>query len=475
MQMKNQILLTPALLGCLLLSPSARSESLSLETYLNQVMSGSPAVQASRDAIDGTLSTAKEGDLISMPKFFANSTHTIDHRQFANSFFGGRTISDNFNLGFEKQFDFGLSAKLNYNLFNNNTTNLPAIIFPNGVNAYTSAQSQLDLTQSLWRNFFGKETRASETLAEASALASHFGEKFKLKQTLAQAETAYYRTAIANESVKLEQELLNRSKQILEWTTKRVNNHLTDKIDLLQSRASTQARALSLESALSELRTATLQFNLYRNQPGDELKEQIPLVETSRILALKTPSKAEQTDDLKAAEQSERATRASQELSLQKAQPDLALFATAAFNGVDRWSSPAISNSLTTNNPYYVLGMKFSFPLYFLETSEIRSGRERQQLAAENTTRQKVLENHEQWRDLSRKFDEARARLKMAEELVGMQKEKLEYEKYRFNLGRTTTYQVLTFEQDYAQSLISRLQIEREILGIHAQLKTFAE
>ena len=55
-----------------------------------------------------------------------------------------------------------------------------------------------------------------------------------------------------------------------------------------------------------------------------------------------------------------------------------------------------------------------------------------------------------------------------------MQKEKLEYEKYRFELGRTTTYQVLTFEQDYAQALISRLMIEREILSLHAQLKTYA-
>jgi outer membrane protein TolC len=63
----------------------------------------------------------------------------------------------------------------------------------------------------------------------------------------------------------------------------------------------------------------------------------------------------------------------------------------------------------------------------------------------------------------------------MSEELVTLQKEKLEYEKYRFNLGRTTTYQVLTFEQDYAQALIARLRVEREILAIHSQLKTFTE
>lgn len=86
-----------------------------------------------------------------------------------------------------------------------------------------------------------------------------------------------------------------------------------------------------------------------------------------------------------------------------------------------------------------------------------------------------TLESESTFRDLSQKFNEARLRLKMADELVAMQKEKLEYEKYRFNLGRTTTYQVLTFEQDYAQSLISRLRIENEILALHAQLKTFTQ
>ena len=453
----------------------AYSAPLSLQGYLDQVKSQSPAVSSSENIIEGSKSSAKESDLFFMPRFFFNATYTYDRRQFPNAFFGGRTNSENFNLGFDKQFDFGLSAKLSYTLFNNNTTNLPAIIFPNGVNAYTSGQTQLDLNQSLWRNFFGKETRATETLAEASSLASHFGESFKLKQTLAQAENAYFRLAIANESVKLERELLDRAKKILDWTTRRVANHLTDRIDMLQSKASFQARAISLQSALEEQRTARLSFNQFRNLEQDIVAEEITLAGTDMIQNLKAPKRAPVSDDIKAAEQNERVVRANNELALQKAQPDLNVFATAAFNGVDRYLSPAVSCWLTTQNPYYILGLKFSMPLYFLETAEIRGGRVKQQLAAESATRQKTLESTQAFQDLEQKLTEAQSRLKMADELVTLQKEKLEYEKYRFNLGRTTTYQVLTFEQDYAQALIARLRVEREILATHSQLKTYTE
>jgi outer membrane protein TolC len=117
--------------------------------------------------------------------------------------------------------------------------------------------------------------------------------------------------------------------------------------------------------------------------------------------------------------------------------------------------------------------VRLNFALDLSETAAIRAGRAKQQLAAEHLTRQKEIESEALFRDLSLKFSEARQRLRMADELVAMQKEKLEYEKYRFGLGRTTTYQVLTFEQDYAQALISRLRIESEILALHSQLKTF--
>ena len=443
--------------------------TLQLSDYLNEVKNQSAGVKSSEAQIEGTEKSAKENNLLYIPHLTLQGAFTHDYRQFPNPF-QAKTDSPSFGLGFEKQFDFGLSAKLSYNMIGTNY--YPPSTF---LKDFSGAQTQIDLSQSLWRNFFGKETRATADLAEASSLAAHYGERFKLKQTLAQAETAYFQLAIANESVKLEKELLDRSKKILEWTSKRVQNHLTDKIDFLQSKAAYQARLISLQTAEQNQRSSKIAFNQFRNQNSDQVADDISLSSTDLILNLKTPTRAGETDDIKAAQQSERITRATNELSLQKAEPELSLFGTAGFNGIDfNQASTAIKSSFTTQNPIFTLGVKLNFPLYFWETSEIRSGRVKQQLAAELSTQQKTLESETQFKDLALKFTEAQSRLKMADELVTLQKEKLEYEKYRFNLGRTTTYQVLTFEQDYAQALISRLQVENQILAIHAQLKTFS-
>jgi outer membrane protein TolC len=463
-----------SLLIFIISSGPASAAPMSLEAYLGQVLGESAAVKSSRAQIEGTALTAKEGGLPTMARLTLQGSFTDDQRQFPNPF-QISTRSRALGLGFEKQFDFGLASKVSYNLASLNY-GAPS----NFLRDYLGAQTQIDLSQSLWRNAFGKETRASAELAEAGSKAAEYAEQFKLKQTIAQAENAYNRLAIAFESVKLERELLDRSKKILEWTEKRVKNHLSDRIDQLQTRSAYQMRLMSLKAAEQELTSAKISFNQIRNLPADESTlsstEEPELIPTEKVLNLSVPVRATETLDVKAAKESERVTRASNELSLQKVQPDLSVFASAGFNGIDfAGQNGALTRALTTQNAIYTAGLKLNFALDLADTADIRAGRSKQQLAAEHLTRQKELESESAFRDLSQKFNEARLRLKMADELVAMQKEKLEYEKYRFNLGRTTTYQVLTFEQDYAQSLISRLRIENEILALHSQLKTFAQ
>ncbi len=470
----------PYLLPVILLSVFAPTPSravegtLSLEQYLGQALKDSPAVQASREIITGTEQTALEKNLI--PRLFFQGGHTIDHREFSNEFLGGRLIQDNYTLGIEDQWTFGLNTKLSYNLLNNTTTNLPPIVFPpSGSNIYTSGQIELDITQPLWRNFFGVETRANQTVSESTSLASHYAERFKLKQLVATAETAYHALAITNALTKLQEDLVEHSRKILEWNTRRVRDHIADRVDELQSQANYQTRKLELMNSQVLIHTAKVNFNTLRDQPGEDVVEQVILPDSDTALALSIPEKADVTDDIKAAEQNERLTRANNELSLQKVQPDLNLIASAAFNGVDAYLSPAISQSFTTNSPYYYIGVKFSFPLYFNETSEIRAGHVKQQLAAEHTTVQTRLNTDQNWRDLASRFKEAKERLKLASEIVSRQKEKMDYERHRLDLGRTTTYQVLVFEQDYALAMITHLNIEQELLNLHSQLKVYAK
>ncbi|MBS1958596.1 MAG: TolC family protein [Bdellovibrionales bacterium] len=458
----------------ILFASTTQAAGLTVQDYLGQVRTQSPGYQANAANTEGAEKTAAEGDLYYMPRLALQASHLYDAREVSGFFAGSRTTADNLLFGVEKTFNWGLNAKLNYTLLSNNQYGFASSTIPANAFKYVQGNTQLDLTMPLWRNGFGKETNAMSEKDEAASLQLHYAERLAGKKLLAQAEAAYYNLVIARESVRLQQEVLERAKKILDWTSKRVNNHLSDKSDMLQAKASHQLRQIELETSQNAQRAATLSFNVYRNSSAAEVQDQLAPISTGDILKLTPPQRAEKSDDVLAAEQGERFAVANSETFLQKVQPDLSLFGSLAVNGVDEYQSPAIAQSLTTDNPMYTVGVKFSMPLYLGEASDIRQGRARQQFAAEANTRQKKLESDQTWQDLNEKFAEAQSRLKLAEELVKVQKEKLEWEKYRLNVGRTTTFQVLTFEQDFASALITRLKVEQEIIGYYSQMKVYA-
>jgi hypothetical protein len=61
----------------------------------------------------------------------------------------------------------------------------------------------------------------------------------------------------------------------------------------------------------------------------------------------------------------------------------------------------------------------------------------------------------------------------MAKEMEKVQQQKLENERARLKKGRSVLYQVVQFEQDYANSQILTLKTELQILALSAQMKTY--
>ena len=102
-----------------------------------------------------------------------------------------------------------------------------------------------------------------------------------------------------------------------------------------------------------------------------------------------------------------------------------------------------------------------------------RSGLNKDREAADLSYQRKVMDQEKEWVDLAKKFDEAKRRYKLILAIEHIQKEKSEYERDRLNRGRTTSIQVLTFEQDFRTSQLNRIQSQAEILNLVAQMKTF--
>lgn len=445
---------------------------LSLDDYLYQVNHHHCGIQGGRKIVRGSQQRVVEANLITRPSLFAEAQYI---RNVYNPTFspieGNQSEIETGKLGFSEVTPFGLQGKLYYNYqYQNYSGTNP--LFVNNTNFYSSSPV-LEFNLSLWRNFAGRETRATQCLIASQVKFIHYSEQFKITSLLAQAETTYWRLAVAQHVVNIQLASLDRAKRIRAWASKRTRLRLADRADWLQAEAGVDSRRLDLQTSIDELKLAAHAFNTMRGMPCDYVPEQLIDFNAALFDQLPTPCFHPIRDDVKAAEQQKNIAVANARLGIEKNKPDLDLYATYSFNGRNPDMNQAVSESFSTTYPSTVVGIRLKMPLDYGSLHRVKTGYRNQIYGAEEQYHQQVYESHQLWNELIIRLQTAKKRLCLARQLEDIQLEKLNSEKQRHSAGRTTTYQVLLFEQDYANSQISRLMIQAEILGYLAQLKTF--
>jgi len=262
--MKNKLVGALWILGTALstlcISSLNAAEVLTLEKYLTKVRENHTGYQASRNISEGSGARAKEADLLFAPQLFLNAQKTSDAKPNANpTFQGEKTLFDSYSLGVSKLTSFGLQTKLSYNVNYTEIIGAGAAFVP--VPQFYDAKPVLELSHSLWRNGFGRETQITAELQEATAKATAFNESFKGQLILQEAETAYWRLALAREIVQVQKSSLDRFQKIEKWIAGRVRQDLTDKAELYQAQAALEARELELQTASDEEKAAVRAFS----------------------------------------------------------------------------------------------------------------------------------------------------------------------------------------------------------------------
>lgn len=445
---------------------------LGLENYLEQVANQNQAYQSASVTENAATLRSEEWKLITRPKLFATAQRFDDQREVNSpTFQGNQTTVNTYSLGFEQQTNFGLSGRLYYNYNDTTITGADPMFLPNP-NFYTTGPV-LELTQSFGRNGFGREIRATQEAQAASALASRYSASFRQTAIGADAESAYWSLALSRELVESVKENLTRSERIRDWNAQRVRTQLADRSDLLQAEAAVLARQLELKNAMDEERNAARSFNTMRGLDSDVVQEQLVGITQAGIRDLKIPERAQFRDDVKAAEQQKEAAEANAQLSIERNRPTVDVFANLGLNGRDPTSGEAVSESFSTSHPNTTVGVRVNVPLDLSLLKKSRDAYSQEATAADLTYQRTVFEQERLWSSLTQRFDESRERLKLAVEIEKAQKQKLDHERERQRRGRSTTYQVILFEQDFANAQLARIRTQAEVLNIHAQLKTF--
>ena len=204
------------------------------------------------------------------------------------------------------------------------------------------------------------------------------------------------------------------------------------------------------------------------------------------LSSVEIPKRAELREDVRAAKEAARITQANSVIQTEKNLPNLDIYGSFALNGQPQnlMAGPyngslslgqTLGLSVLPNRPSYTLGIRFSMPLDFETVSQSQESWRQEKAAAELTYDRKLFEQEESWKDLNQKLDDSKNHLKLSQVLEVTQKKKLEKEQERLKRGRTTTFQVLLFEQDYLFSQLGRIKDQIALLNVVAQMKLFGE
>lgn len=449
---------------------SAGVSALPLTGFLEQVKSGNDGYKAAdmnRRAAEGY---SGESSLVLAPTFFANAK--IDSEGKPSAFpipgFNYSSIDTNtYQAGVSKQFGMGLKTTFTYTASSTEYVGL-------GAAKWYEGRPQIEASMPLWRNFWGRETTGAVDAGRLNALAKAEGQDAQAKQVLIDAEAAYWKLALAREALKVSEDSVARAKSMFEWTSRRERLALADRSEHLQSTAQLKARELDLKVAQDDERAARLSFNSARGVSSDKVAESLEVMNASLIAKWETPNRTRTRPDIEAARLQAEAAEANAKAASERAKPTFELYGLYALNSPhDSTQGDAVADSWKRERPSTQYGVRLNMPLDFGTLKRTQEGYSAEATAQRTVIARKLFDQERDWNDLVARFELAKEKIRLYEELEASQREKLEYERSRQKSGRSTVAQVILFETDFEQTQFSRIRSLAEVLGLNATMKLY--
>ena len=464
---------------CLGAGAASAQQKLSLEDYLGQVQAKGPGFKSAQAAMEGYEKQSHQQDLTYSPMLTAGYNHSDDSSQQVLSFYGTRTQTDSAGVSLTDKLPFGPSLTLGY-AFQNNSYSGPSVadafcqLLPSldivPVTAEYQISPVISLSVPLFKDFGGSQTAAGVKMVQYQLESSEKNSAFQKGQALFNAKVAYWNLALAQETIAIRQDTLDRSQKIWEWTKRRVARNLADPPDALQAEAAVRVAELDLQMAMESEKSARLSFNRYRNETNDKVPEQLETLENSLTqLKVDVPTNVPDRLDLKSVQATAQQQKATYDQAYQNIYPDITATASWRGNGLDPNLPYANEVAFGPDHPTWTVGAQFNLSLDVFTAQRTAEGYEKNYQSALLALKDKQLGVGEEWNDLRNHLSDVEKRLDMASQIEVIQKSKADQEKTRLELGRTTQFQLLSFENDYSLARLTRLSLVLEKLSYMAQ------
>lgn len=451
-------------------SAAPANPALSLQQYLDMVQAKDASWQSAQLAKEGAAKAQRNADIMTGVNFIANGSYLSDGRPTVNpAFQGTNTINKSYAFGLQQKSLLGVSWSLTQNYSYTNIENSTFLQVPE----YYDAFPKLELSLPLWRDWLGHETRATQQQASAQLKMQSLRADLAMIQKENEIKDAFFNLATQQKNFEIQKDSLARAERILGWAKSRLARNLADRGDVYQIQALVSARKLELINADTKLKEAARLFNSYLNESSEEIKYALALDEIDTNVLNLDAAKEKVRMDLELEKENLNSMEANYQLQKEKNKPNLNLALSYLRQGRDIEPEDASSRVFKDKKESYMVAVQFAMPLDLSNLNDSKEGFE--QLRQSQILGEKARQRSEaiQWKNT---VDQAQAlsnQLKIVRELEGIQKNKADLEREKYNNGRSTTYQVLTFEQDYANTRNQRINIERDLRRFINSLNLF--
>jgi outer membrane protein TolC len=451
-----------------------------LEEYLKRVQAQNSTFESIELGREAAEARPELGDLELSPIFESKVFFSDDQTPpLAAGFQAERTLVYGGSIGLKKQFSTGTALSLDYGSARTQLYGMPLPFTPRA----WAGDLNLGFQQSLWRNGFGASTRRRRERETITQRLERLGLEARARQTLMEAESAYWDYLFALQDLSQKKDSLGRAERLRAWMQRRLADGIADRSDALQLNALYDLRRLELVGAEDGLKAA-------RRKVADFLQvsrvEEVPELLDSDISAVRDPVRLADAGPaplridayLKVEEAKVRANVAAE--TNDAFRPDLKLQGLVGLNSKSPENpigTPRLGNSLvdfaSPTKPIVQVALALQVNLDRGGVERAASVSRAEADAAKVLAERALYESKSAWTELVRRHGELSNRVNILESLSKTQSEKAAREQERLARGRTTTFQVVNFEQDAADARLNLLRLKAEQRKIEAASRLF--
>jgi outer membrane protein len=341
-----------------------------------------------------------------------------------------------------------------------------------------TADWEVRLTQSLWKDAFGNFTTLRRKGDQAELYSRKAALLYEQQLIIIDLEAIYWDLVVALKEEDIRLKNIEYSKNLQKWTRERVQKTAAEKSDLLQAQALLSSRELDLVAVRNQIEA--LRNRIRQVFPTRETGDFSPVLDAidknrslSDLLAdtgnLETPRRLDSIASEKMAVQAEMEAKKVRE----QLKPQLDAYVSYGQNGIANTFDNAWARAGNDRFLGVRAGVLFKVPLNRRLTGEQERAAE---LAAEASRMQAQYRGRESrvgWDELQRRLSVLKQQVQEATRLAEFQTSKVLEERRRFRLGRSTVFQLVTFEVEAAEAEVRKYRFLADLRKNESQARLF--